>query len=64
MGEGYLNPANQLHDLAMDGISCTSCHQIMPDNFGEKDSYSGHYLIDARNRAFGDRVAYGPLPGS
>ena len=61
VGDGYLNPTNQLHDLALDGISCTSCHQIMPDNFGQMDSYSGHYLIDELNRAFGDRVAYGPF---
>ena len=30
----------------MDGVSCNLCHQIDPDNFGEKESFSGHYLID------------------
>ena len=62
LGEGFLNPANRLHDLAMDGVSCTLCHQIEPDNFGEKDSFSGHYLINTEDRGFGDRRAYGPLP--
>jgi hypothetical protein len=62
VGDGYLNPENPLHDLALDGISCTSCHQVLPDNFGEKDSFSGHYLIDAEKRGFGERASFGPLP--
>ncbi|MBN2045381.1 MAG: hypothetical protein JW757_10205 [Anaerolineales bacterium] len=61
VGDGYLNPQNPLHDLAADGVSCTSCHQILPDNFGEKDSYSGHYLIDSQNRGFGERISFGPF---
>jgi hypothetical protein len=60
--DGFLNPANPLHDLAMDGGSCTGCHQILPDNLGLKTSFSGGYLIDTLNRGFGERVTYGPLP--
>jgi hypothetical protein len=40
--------------LAMDGVSCTVCHQIQPDNFGMPSSFSGGYIIDS------SRVIYGP----
>ncbi len=58
---GLADPANDLHVLAMDGISCTLCHQIEADNFGEDDSFSGHYEINADLPA-GERHAYGPFP--
>ncbi|MBN2045382.1 MAG: hypothetical protein JW757_10210 [Anaerolineales bacterium] len=60
--QGYLNPANELHDLAMDGVSCNLCHQIERQNFGQTESFSGHYVIDTEHRSFGKRVSYGPLP--
>lgn len=44
--------------LANDGVSCTVCHQIQPDNFGSQDSYNGHFIIRA------DSVLYGPYPDS
>lgn len=59
LDQGYLNPQNLKHPLAMDGISCTLCHQIKPDNFGDPESYSGHYLIDSQTPA-GERLLYGP----
>jgi hypothetical protein len=31
---------------ALDGVSCTLCHQIEPDNLGEKAGFSGGYTID------------------
>jgi hypothetical protein len=40
--------------LAMDGVSCTLCHQVVEDNFGTIESFSGGYEI-ARTR-----VTYGP----
>jgi len=40
--------------LALDGVSCTVCHQIQPANLGLPESFSGHYEItDAR-------VIFGP----
>ncbi len=42
--------------LAMDGVSCTVCHQIQPDNLGSKESYSGNFLIDD------SRIIWGPYP--
>jgi hypothetical protein len=46
LDEGLLNPENALHALAMDGISCTLCHQIEPTGLGDADSFSGGYVID------------------
>jgi hypothetical protein len=44
--------------LANDGVSCTVCHQIKPDNFGSEQSYSGHFIIEA------DSIIYGPYDNS
>ncbi|MEO8231935.1 MAG: T9SS type A sorting domain-containing protein [Ignavibacteriota bacterium] len=40
--------------VANDGVSCTVCHQIKPENFGSALSYSGHYQINL------DSIIYGP----
>lgn len=52
-----LDPEHRLYWLAMDGVSCTLCHQIVPDNFGEPSSFSGHYLLND------DGLEYGPHAG-
>jgi len=46
-GDGFLNPDNPLHVAAMDGVSCTLCHQVIEDNLGEEESFSGGFEIDA-----------------
>lgn len=56
---GFLDAENSLHALAIDGVSCNLCHQIMDVNFGEPESYSGGYAIDTELPA-GERLAYGP----
>lgn len=58
--DGMLKPDHELHYLAMDSVSCTLCHQIEPDGFGELEGFSGHYAIDAELPA-GERHAYGPF---
>lgn len=40
--------------LAMDGVSCTACHQIKDINLGAPESFSGHYIIE------NDHLIYGP----
>ncbi|NNE71317.1 MAG: hypothetical protein HKN29_13260 [Rhodothermales bacterium] len=40
--------------LALDGVSCTVCHQIDPDNLGQDESFSGGYAIGH------DQTIYGP----
>jgi len=61
---GFLDPANLLNEAAMDGVSCTLCHQIQPTNLGTPESFSGQYVIDtgasAENRALFGQFA-GPF---
>ncbi len=52
---GYTMAEMNADPLAMDGVSCTACHQIKRDNLGKPESYSGHYLIE------NDRIIYGPF---
>ncbi len=51
---GYTLAEGRNDSLAMDGVSCTVCHQIQPDNFGISESFSGGFIIDS------SRVIYGP----
>jgi len=57
-GGGFLDPANEYHALAIDGVSCSLCHQITSTNLGKMDSFSGGYDIDLTS-AQGTRTAYG-----
>jgi len=59
LDDGLLNPDHPLHVLAMDGVSCTLCHQIRPDNLGYVESYNGQFQIDTELDP-GKRVIYGP----
>jgi hypothetical protein len=59
LDDGFLNTTNKLHDLGIDGISCTLCHQIEPTNLGAEESYDGHFVID-ETKPVGQRVSYGP----
>jgi hypothetical protein len=61
LDDGLVAPDHQLHVLAVDGISCTLCHQLRSDGFGMHESYSGSYAIDTEKPS-GERVAYGPHP--
>ncbi|GAP10109.1 hypothetical protein BECAL_01267 [Bellilinea caldifistulae] len=55
---GYFNPAHPLYPLALDGVSCTLCHQIKGENFGTMESYSGGYRFETEPLP-GQRPAYG-----
>lgn len=57
-GDGFLSSGNGLHAAAMDGISCTLCHQIEDTNLGTRQSFTGGYVID-RYTAKPDRKIYG-----
>lgn len=59
LDEGFLNPDNDMNTMALDGISCTLCHQIEADNLGTPESFDGHYVIDA-TKTTGERSSYGP----
>ncbi len=47
------NKDARYNQLALDGVSCTLCHQILPDNLGKPESYSGHFEISKTRVAFG-----------
>jgi hypothetical protein len=65
-GEGavfvHLGPAagDPTTALAQDGASCTTCHQIRSDNFGQPESFTGGFIIDVARRP-GEREIYGPF---
>ena len=60
LDEGLLNSENPHHALAVDGVSCTVCHQIEDVNLGQRESFSGHFSIDTERPA-GSRAIYGPF---
>ena len=59
-GDGMLNGEHPLHELGMDGVSCTLCHQVERDNLGRAESFSGGYQVDTDLPA-GERLNYGPF---
>jgi hypothetical protein len=52
-----LAPTAPKHELAMDGVSCTVCHQISAENLGAHASFDGGFKIE---QASGGRVVFGP----
>ncbi len=61
-GDGLLNPSNPYYNHAMDGVSCTACHQISDDNeLGKPASFSGQFTIPTQANPT-DRPLYGKYP--
>ena len=48
-----------LDSLAADGVSCTMCHQIQKDRFGERASFNGGFVLDTITPV-GRRPVFGP----
>jgi hypothetical protein len=46
--------------LAVDGVSCATCHQIKDEKLGTRESFVGRFVIDA-SRPEGERRVYGPF---
>ncbi|MCF6291653.1 MAG: hypothetical protein L3J03_11745 [Desulfobacterales bacterium] len=61
-GAGFLAPDSLLHQAAMDGVSCSLCHQIQDRNLGEKAGFSGRYTVDIQGRP-PQRMLFGPYQG-
>lgn len=59
LDSGFLDPEHYLHEAAMDGVSCTLCHQIQSDNLGDPASFTGAYVIDTGTNP-PDRQIFGP----
>ncbi|GMR09422.1 MAG: hypothetical protein BMS9Abin28_0240 [Anaerolineae bacterium] len=58
-GPGLMDPDHPLNDLAMDGVSCTLCHQVLEEGLGFQTSYNGGFEVDIET-APGERLIYGP----
>ena len=46
--------------LAIDGVSCSLCHQIAKDKLGTRESFVGGFVVDTA-RKLGEREEYGPF---
>jgi len=51
---------DRMDKLAQDGVSCSLCHQIRPDNLGTRESFVGGFVIDTV-RPLGEREEFGPF---
>ncbi len=59
LDKGLLNNRNPLHEAAMDGVSCSLCHQVQDKNLGRKKSFRGKFVIDTGAKS-PDRKIFGP----
>ena len=62
--DGFLNPNNTHHDEALNGVSCTLCHQVKDNGkLGTLDAMSGKYEIGDNRIIYGpyDNVFPGPM---
>lgn len=59
-GPGQQTPATRGAQLAADGVSCSACHQIQPDNLGTEASFVGGFEI-ASTASGQPRPIYGPF---
>ena len=57
---GYLNPQHPLHTMALDGVSCTACHQIQNQDLGNFSNFSGGTIFDLQTSP-GQRAIFGPF---
>jgi len=48
--------------LARDGVSCTLCHQILPEGLGEPASFNGAFAVGDDREIFGPHAAPDILP--
>ncbi|MEW6428902.1 MAG: multiheme c-type cytochrome [Thermodesulfobacteriota bacterium] len=61
LDKGFLSPDSELHQAAMDGVTCSFCHQIRDEKLGTRESFSGKYSVDTGAVA-PDRRIFGPYP--
>jgi hypothetical protein len=55
----FLGGTTLLDSLSADGVSCTVCHQIQKDRFGERSSFNAGFAIDTTTPV-GRRPIFGP----
>ncbi|MCB2184642.1 MAG: hypothetical protein KQH63_21675 [Desulfobulbaceae bacterium] len=57
--EGFLETESNLREAALDGVSCSLCHQIQDINLGIKKSFSGKFTLNSEIQP-PDRPIFGP----
>lgn len=57
--EQLLDKNSPLHEAAMDGVSCSFCHQIQQTGLNTAKSYNGQFIIDTSTLA-PERPIFGP----
>lgn len=57
--KGFLNPKHPRFDMAMEGVSCTLCHQIEKNDPKKPTRRSGNYVIGQNEGV--ERKIYGPF---
>jgi hypothetical protein len=50
----FLKADHPKSNLGLDGVSCTVCHQISPENLGTAESFTGGFVLNT------ERAIYGP----
>ncbi|MCF8055987.1 MAG: cytochrome c family protein [Desulfocapsa sp.] len=55
----FTSPESTLHEAAMDGISCSLCHQIQDKGLGSNETFSGKFILDTETPA-PERALFGP----
>jgi hypothetical protein len=61
VGDGsFISDNHPLYNMAMDGVSCSLCHQVREDGLGLASTNSGNYYIDSELRK-PDRLIFGPF---
>ena len=55
----FADPITPLHEAALDGVSCSLCHQIEDQGLGTKENFSGKFSIDTQTPA-PERPIFGP----
>ena len=54
LDNGFLNANHPRHDEALNGVSCSACHQIKnSSNLGTLSGFSGQYEIDSSKTIYG-----------
>jgi hypothetical protein len=62
-GKGFANSKNRHHNEAMEGVSCTLCHQIEnTPELGTLQGFSGHFEINTERKIYGPFVDVEPRP--
>jgi hypothetical protein len=50
----------RMNILALDGVSCSMCHQITKDKLGTSESWNGGFVVDT-TKDKGERAEFGPF---